>query len=426
MIYIFGFTTAVLCYIGIVIIFCVVYFLTPKKYIWFSFVVVVLLLSVLAYNLVPVSTDDLVTYYHHINVMREDGYDGLQYTIEQDWFSWKTFRMGAYYCYFISLLPSNSFLPFFNIFICYGTQFYVVYTVAKRLDIGKGVLFIASFIIIAFYYYYDVWSGTRNGVGFAIMAVSIFQILFEQKRYVISCIGLIVGSLMHSSAFAFCVVLFLVIFVHYLISKLDLSKFLIYSLVILGYLFICAIVSLASETFNISFLSKIASKLLSISFFSLDFLISFFKEDTTAANVNFLTLLTIIIGLVISYTYVDLYEKEGHPFGKNVLICYEYLVTFSIYTLGTFLCGNAGGLLAIRLIRFVLPQIMSMYIMFQTTAYNAFIKGEKCKALENNRIFESSVIDELIPYYDVALVVFTIMQFAFSVTGTSLIYANFG
>lgn len=136
----FGFT-ALECYVIIVAIFAIIYLFTPRKNIWLPFLVITVLFAALAYNLTPDVNDDLTTYYHHMDIFRKDGVDGLNYALEENWFEWRTYRVSLYYFYLLSKLPNNNYLSAVTIFIVYFLGFYVLYKFSKNLTYQNLICF---------------------------------------------------------------------------------------------------------------------------------------------------------------------------------------------------------------------------------------------------------------------------------------------
>ena len=68
-------------YFAIVIAFCVIYPFIPRKHIKWLFLALVLALTVMAFYVKPLKTDDLIRYYNSLNLLREKslaGYFDLQ------------------------------------------------------------------------------------------------------------------------------------------------------------------------------------------------------------------------------------------------------------------------------------------------------------------------------------------------------------
>ena len=63
-------------YLAIVVAFCVVYPIIPRKYIKWLFLALVLALSIMAFYVKPLKTDDLIRYYNSLNLLREKSLAG--------------------------------------------------------------------------------------------------------------------------------------------------------------------------------------------------------------------------------------------------------------------------------------------------------------------------------------------------------------
>ena len=201
--------TAIECFIAIVIIFVVAYWITPRKASWIPIILVTVLLSFLAFKMMPNYTDDLSRYFSALEAFRAGGKETLHRYIEDDRFGWKTYRVAAYYFYYISKLNNNHFLPAITIFIVYGLGFLTIYRAAKRFEVNKVYLFLAVFFFISTYWFYDTASGIRNGLSFAIAFACAYYHLVERKNIVLCYVGYILACFIHSAGIL--VVVFVII-----------------------------------------------------------------------------------------------------------------------------------------------------------------------------------------------------------------------
>lgn len=185
--------------LGIILAFCLLYFLVPRKYVGFVFFLVTAALTVVAYNAVPADTDDLFRYYDVIDILRQGGMEKFRQMLDTNSQNWGALPVCGYYFYFISLLPYNNFLPAITIFIVYGSMFLMLYKMANRFNVSKGHLFIATIFSLTTYWFYDTCSGIRNGLAFAIVLVCMYYHFVERKNIVLCIIGYVLACGLHTA-----------------------------------------------------------------------------------------------------------------------------------------------------------------------------------------------------------------------------------
>ena len=195
----FGFT-ALQSFIIIILVFIVVYWLLPKNLSWISFLVLVLMLSHLAYNVEPNESDDLYRYFDTLNFLRAGGKEAWDACIENKWNSWHIYRVCGWYFYSLSKLSNNHYLPAITIFIVYGLMFMVINNISKRYDASKVDTFVGSMFFISTYWYYDTVSGIRNGLAFAVVFTCAYYHLMVRKYIPLCIIGYVLACFTHSAA----------------------------------------------------------------------------------------------------------------------------------------------------------------------------------------------------------------------------------
>lgn len=57
----------------------------------------------------------------------------------------------------------------------------IIYKVAQRYKVDKLFLALALFFVLSTYWFYDIYSGTRNGLSFTIALVCIYYHLLKEK-----------------------------------------------------------------------------------------------------------------------------------------------------------------------------------------------------------------------------------------------------
>ena len=354
-------------YVAAVIIFAVVYLFTPKKFIWFPFAVLTILFAVLAYHILPDPADDLNIYYHHMDVFREMGRDGLRYAINEDWFEWKTFRASLYYVYIISRFPNNNFLPAITILIVYSLSFDVLYKAAKRFEISKGGLFFASMYVITTFWYYDVASGTRNGLAFVIAFATVYYHLVEKKNIFICLAGYLCAALMHSTGIIPIAIVFAA-----LITKNLKSKFIN--------------ILLGSGGGNTMYLVTL------VTFFVVLFLVLYFGPNIKKSR----------------------YSEELKTF-------LQYSSLTMCFLLG---CAFTSTLIFVRFVRWIIPVVGGIYIMVGLKAQQDNEKKYIEDSFNNNIIPKKSLLYRMRPIICVVLTAFMGVSFWYALNGSSLIFLH--
>ncbi len=189
---------AIIWFLIFIGIFALLYWIIPLKYSWISYLALTFLFAYLAYRVTPNDTDDITRYFHEMAFMREYGTEELDRVVEQNLFDFKNFRASMYYVYFISKFNNDYLLPAANIFISYALSFITIYKASRRFDVSKWNTFIGVMFFISTYWYYDEYSGTRNGISFTLAFACAYQLLVERKYMLLSAVGLIIACLFHS------------------------------------------------------------------------------------------------------------------------------------------------------------------------------------------------------------------------------------
>ena len=186
-------------YIMIVAMFFALYFIVPQKYSAIPCVLFVLAMAVMSYFVQPGETDDLARYFYIISQIEKAGYEGFRQMLESNYFDFGSFPVCGYYFYFISILKNPHFLPFFTILICYGCIILVIQKASVKFKVDKFYTMLALIFAISTYWYYDVCSGTRNGIAFTVTVACAYYHLVERKNIPLCIIGYVLACGMHSS-----------------------------------------------------------------------------------------------------------------------------------------------------------------------------------------------------------------------------------
>lgn len=395
--------TALECYIVIVAVFAVVYWLTPRKNVWLPFVFIVIGFTVLAYNMTPAESDDVSRYFKALNEMRAGGYDTLQRYIEENQFDFKTFRVAAYYIYFLSKLPVNNFLPATTIFIVYALAFYVIYKAANRFNIQKSYLFFAVMFFISTYWYYDTASGTRNGIAFAVALACAYQHLVERKKIVLCYVGYFLAALMHSAGILPVVLV--------LIAELTLNtsgKFLNFVL-IFGLAGGGVLIKYLANISDNSFIQAIAGKAESHG-------IGSSLETGTMFRVN-LTVLLILIILLLYFSHYFLHSDYTNDLKR----LYKYMSIVVYFCIGSTL----SGLIFVRFARWILPVLGALFFMIGMQIQRDQIEKDGIAYYKYYAPLNQSVRVRIQPVIYIIYVAYTAVHFWYALNGSSLIWLHF-
>lgn len=330
-----------LIYLAVIMAFFALYFLIPRKQVWISFAFLVIGLAVIAFYAEPNENDDLLRYFRIIDQMRAGGWDRFQRMLEYNEFDFGALPVAGYYFYFISLFPDNHFLPFFTILISYGCMFLVVYKVAQRFKVDKFYLAVAVFFLISTYWFYDTYSGTRNGLAFAIALACIYYHFVERKNIILCLIGYVLVCGLHSSGILL-VALAAVAYITYNNKSKFINVLIIFTLVGAS-----AGISVLSEMSDNEFLQTLAGKTEN----AVDNI-----GVSLEANflVNVATYIVSVLIMAYAFTYIKKYiDDKG---SKRFFRFAEVLLYFCLGSI-------VSGLLFLRMLRWVIPVMTAVVYM---------------------------------------------------------------
>lgn len=186
-------------YMTIILLYCAVYIITPRKYIGWLFVAFVAAMTVMAYYTVPAELDDLSRYYRSLEYIRDMSLKEFLVVLEEPQWFWSGMPTCGFYFYFISKLQLNGFFPAITILLSYGSICLMLYKTAERYNIGKWYLFLGSILLFITFAFHGLVSGIRNGLTATIFCLCIYYELFEKKNKVLCWIGYIACIGMHAS-----------------------------------------------------------------------------------------------------------------------------------------------------------------------------------------------------------------------------------
>lgn len=397
--------TAVQMFLVVIAVFAVIYWITPEKHSWFAFAFITVGMAWIAFNIVPDSTDDLARYFKVLNEMREEGYDGLQRYINEDQFDFKTFRVAAYYVYFISKLPNNSWLPCITMFLVYGLGFYCIYKASKRFQINKFYTFVGAMFFLCTYWYYDACSGTRNGLSFAIALACSYQLMVERKHKLLCYVGFVIASLTHSGG--------IIPVVLVILAELTLNT----SGKFINFLLIFGIVGgaagirwLASISDN-GFIQGIAGKVEGREASAVDF-----ANTGTMFQVNMVVLLVVVV-LLLYLSYFILNCEQANELRRF----YKYSSIITYFCVGALF----SGLIFVRFARWILPLIGALVYIIGMQLQQNYIeeKGMSyCKYYAPTNVVMRVQIKPLVTFLFIA---FMAVHMWYMCNGSSLIWMHF-
>lgn len=395
--------TALQMFLVIVAIFAVVYWITPKNFSWFPFLLITVLFAWLAFNIAPDPADDLSRYFKALTEMRNEGYDGLQRYINEDQFDFKTFRVAAYYVYLISKLPNNHWLPCITMFIVYSTGFYCIYKASKRFNVSKFYTFIGAMFFVCTYWYYDACSGTRNGLAFAVAFVCSYQLMVERKYKILCYIGFVLAALTHSSGI---IPIVLVILAE--ITFNTSGKFLNF-LLVFGILAGAAGIRFLAGISDNSFIQGLAGK------------VDRYEAGTsletgTMFRVNMVVLFLVLM-LILYMSYFILHCK----YTKDLKRFYKYSSIISYFCVGAMF----SGLIFVRFARWILPLIGALIYMIGMQMQENYIEEKSINYCKYYSPPNVSLRVKLKPIVTFLLVAFMAVHMWYMCNGSSLIWLHF-
>lgn len=393
-----------LVYLAIVAAFCVIYPFVPRKYIKWLFLALVLALSVMAFFAVPEKTDDLSNYFWRIEDLRKGGFSLLRQMIEDGSENWDSLPVCGLYFYLISRFPDNGMLPAVTIFLAYGSIFWVLWRAAKRYEVNKWYLFLASVFLLSTYWFYDICSGIRNGLTFTLFCFFAYVELVEKKWRPACWVGYVAMCLMHSSG-----ILMMMVRLALLVSGRKGSKLtsvLIFFVMIVG----GAIMPHLGEITGIEYfqlISQKAERAVSTSGFA--------NGTQYLVNVS-----VFVVAVCVFYYAVYVIKKQTEKYESfSDYINFVQLIVF-------FMLGSITFILTfIRFARWVIPAVISVVFMVGMQA-NSDSKAQLVTEKKSKSIIKSGMTlssNELVINF--CMVAYTAVHMWYACNGTSLIWLKF-
>lgn len=324
--------------------------------------------------------------------------------IDNNEFDFGALPVAGYYFYFISLFPDNHFLPFFTILICYGCMMLVVYKAAEKFNVNKFYLAVALFFLISTYWYYDTYSGTRNGLAFAIALACIYYHFVEKKNIILCLVGYVLVCGLHSTGIVI-VVLAACAWISYKTASKFINIMLIFAIAS-GSIVITVLSNITDNEFILNLAGKTNEVTNSLSF---------------STQTNFLVNVATYVVSILIFAYCSIYIRK-YISEKGVLRFLRFSEVVLYFLLGSIV----SNLLFHRIARWILPVIIACVYMIGMQIQNDRLdkglinlnydsdtpKAEKIRAM--NKGITSFFI-----------FAYSVVHFWYDFTGSSLIWLHF-
>lgn len=394
--------SAIEFFLVIVAGFSVVYWILPKKASWISFLLLVLALSFLAFNVEPNETDDVTRYFKQIVYLKNYGYDYLSRCFDEGINSWDVYRVCGYYFYFISKLPDVHYLPAVTIFIVYFLNLLIIYRLSVKFEVNKLYTYFGTMFFISTYWYYDTYSGIRNGLVFAVIIACAYYQFVEKKNIPLCIAGYVLACLTHSAG----IIIVLMIIVA-AVTLNNSGKFMNF-LLIFGVAGGTALFEYLSTKTDNSFVQSIAGKV---------------ERNASGGSLDFSTnyVINIVVWVVVAlllYYYSQYILNE--EYGDNLKMFYKFSSIVIFFMLGSVYTG----LVFLRLARWILPLIGAFAFMIGAQQQSQYVA-----ALPMGYVYNAPTNERIkirLQYFVIALyVVFICVHFGYLLKGSSLCWMHF-
>lgn len=325
-------------YFAIVIAFCVIYPFIPRKHIKWLFLALVLALSVMAFYVKPLETDDLLRYYNSLDLLRKKSLSGY-FDLQRDGYgNFDAVPVCGLYFFFVSKLGNNNFLPAITIFLTYGSMLLVIWRFANYYKISKLYIFVGTFFLLSTYWYYDTCSGIRNGLAFAVAMFCIYFDLVEKKK--IFCLGYFVAMGIHSAA-----VIFLGL---RLLTEINMRLRLkiLNAISLVGIFFGSYIIEFLGKIFNNSFFKVLLEK-------------TAINKVRVISFTSGVTILSIVLLLVVIIMCIYMNYRINMDDVKNVESINYFFILLLFFSVGSL----SSYLIFTRFMHWVIPMLGSLIIM---------------------------------------------------------------
>lgn len=397
--------TAIECFIAIIIIFIITYWITPRKLVWIPMLLTTVLLSILAFNVVPNDTDDLSRYFTQLDYLRDYGREYFDRCVKynENGSNWGTYKVCGYYFYYMSKLSDNHYMPAITIFIVYGLMFLIIIKAANRFGVDKPQLFFGTMFFLSTYWYYDTLAGIRNGLAFAVIFACAYYHLVERKNIVLCLVGYVLACLMHSAA------IMPVSLVLLTILTLNTSgKFLKYVL-IFGLAAGGPMIQFLSTKTDNGFVQSIAGRAESHA-----------AGSSSGTGTNFMVNVVVFVVVAIVILFVTVYITES-KYGNDLNRFIKYSSIIAYFTLGCLF----SSLIFIRFVRWLIPIIGALYYMIGIQMQKNLIAEKGYNYLRYYAPPNIIYRIRLKGLFNIAFIAFTVVHFWYLINGSSLYWMHF-
>lgn len=394
--------TAIEFFVASVVLFAILYWITPKKLSWFPFLVLTVLLSVLAFNAVPNGDDDLSRYFHILEQLKDGGYDVLENWFEEGYMEWDTYRVCAYYFYYISKMSSVYYLPAITIFLVYGLSFLILYKAAMKFDVEKSYLFIGAMFFISTYWYYDTYSGIRNGLTFAIITACAYYHLVERKHIPLCIAGYLIACFLHSTGAMYVVLVFVVV-----LTLNNKGKFMNFAL-IFGMTAGQALIQYLATHTDVSLFKSIAGRAEDV------------DSEGIMTSILFLTniVTVIVVGIIVFYFGKYINDEKPSVYFKRY---YKYSSVMEYFMIGCLF----STLIFMRFARWVIPVIGAVVFMVGNQLQLEYFNSKDAKYFLYYSPPDITRRYKFKGIFNLVIILYTAVHFWYLCTGSSLCWLHF-
>lgn len=397
--------TALQCFVVVVCIYALIYWLTPQKHIWLPFIFITVAMAVIAFNIVPDSSDDLAIYFKVIREMYAGGKDSLDYYIKTDQFEWKTYRCCAYYYYIVAQLGKGNphYLTAATIFMAYGSTFLIFYKAYVKFAINKSYMFFATLFFISTYWFYDIASGIRNGLAFAIIMVCAYYHLVERKRIIFCYLGYVFACFFHSGG------IIIVLLVAVTVITLNTSGKFINFVLLFGFTAGTLLMRWLSTVTDNGFVQSIASKT------------EHFSQSGVSTETGMLVNISVVVVLSLLVWYYSSYFTES-DFAPDLRRLYKFSATLCFFLIGGM---TVSGMAFLRTARWIVPVVGALVYAIGSQIQAKEIEEKGINYLNYYAPTSESLRIKIKPIVNAVYVLYTLVHFWYACNGSSLIWMHF-
>ena len=279
----------------------------------------------------------------------------------------------------------------------------VIYKVAKRFDVDKFYLAIALFFFISTYWFYDLYSGTRNGLAFAISVACIYYHFVEKKNILLCFVGYVLAIGLHSTG-----IIIIVLAAFAWLSYKTSSKFVNILMIFVIAAGSVAITVLSNLTDN-EFIQNLAGQTENVT-------------DTLniSTQTNFLVNVATYLVSVLIFTYCYTYLKN-YVENKGDLRFFRFAEIVLFFMLGTIV----SNMLFHRVARWILPVMIACVYMVGMQIQKNRIDGKLINLYYDSDTPKAEKIRAMNKgITSFFLFAYSAVHFWYDFTGSSLIWLN--